>query len=582
MFGTNTHAKAVVCALLALSPGQLKADERLALNRFEPSEPGSRWFTADSLELSGSRKLALGVVTDWAHKPLVAYGADGEALTVMSRDQVFVHARGSVVIVDGVRVGVAVPLLVHQTGSVIDMAEGPYQVDEGVALGDVRLSGDLRIVGREGEAFTAAGGLVMYVPTGSREALAGENQPRLQPRFQVAGELGTFVYAARAGVLFRPRRASIADETIGSELMLGGAAGVQAIDRRLLVGPVFMLATPLQSDILSGWNTPFEAQLAASYDVGDDVRVGTAFGPGLSQGLGAPELRWLIAAEWDPAPPPPAPPPDTDGDGTPDVDDACPKVHGPPSADPKRSGCPPPLDRDGDGILDEADACPTDGGVASPDVRLNGCRPPPTPSAPSDTDQDGVVDAVDLCPTEAGGDGAPGQKKGCPAPLDADGDGTLDLEDACPSVAGALNDDPKKRGCPMVVVTDQRLEIFERIEFERGRTTIKAESDAVLSAVAAALRQNPRILRLSIEGHTDSQGSASRNRELSRQRAVAVVKWLIAHGIAANRLVGVGFGAAHPIDSNATNEGRKNNRRVEFRVVELEGQPGSGNESRTR
>lgn len=583
MFILNTRARAfgsVVWTVLGLLSPVVAADERLALNRFEPAEAGSRWFAADSLDLTGDRRLAFGVISDWAHKPLVAYGADGDPLTVLSRDQVFVHARGSVVVVDGVRVGVNVPLLVYQAGSPVELGDGTYQVHEGAALGDMRLSGDMRVFGRDGDAITGAGGLVLYLPTGSRAALAGENQPRFMPRFQVAGELGSFVYAARTGVLIRPKQASIAEEKIGSELVLGGAAGVQALDRRLLVGPVFSLWTPLQSDILSGWNTPFEVQLAAHYDVTDEVRVGTAFGPGLSRGLGAPSLRWMLAAEWDPLPERP-PPPDTDGDGVLDADDACPGARGVTSADPKKNGCPPPLDTDGDGILDDVDACPTEPGVSSSDQRLNGCQPPPppAPAGPPDADGDGIADDEDQCPLEAGGEGAPGQKRGCPAPLDADGDGIFDDADACPIVPGSLNPDAKKNGCPLVRVTEQRIEILERIEFERGKATLKPESEPVLSAVATALTQNPQIVRLSVEGHTDSRGSAGMNRELSRERAVAVVDWLIGHGVAAKRLVGVGFGPDHPIDTNTTDEGRQNNRRVEFRVIELGQQsaaPGAG------
>jgi len=282
----------------------------------------------------------------------------------------------------------------------------------------------------------------------------------------------------------------------------------------------------------------------------------------------------MLAAEWDPLPERP-PPPDTDGDGVLDADDACPGARGVASSDAKKNGCPPPLDTDGDGILDDVDACPTEPGVSSSDQRLKGCQPPPppAPAGPPDADGDGIADDEDQCLLEAGGEGAPGQKRGCPAPLDADGDGIFDDADACPIVPGSLNPDAKKNGCPLVRVTEQRIEILERIEFERGKATLKPESEPVLSAVAAALTQNPQIVRLSVEGHTDSRGSAALNRELSRERAVAVVDWLIGHGIAAKRLVGVGFGPDHPIETNTTDEGRQNNRRVEFRVIELGQQP---------
>jgi outer membrane protein OmpA-like peptidoglycan-associated protein len=73
--------------------------------------------------------------------------------------------------------------------------------------------------------------------------------------------------------------------------------------------------------------------------------------------------------------------------------------------------------------------------------------------------------------------------------------------------------------------------------------------------------------KFSIEGHTDSVGAAKSNQLLSERRANAVRDYLIANGIAADRLTAQGFGEEKPIDSNNTKAGRANNRRVEVNLI---------------
>ena len=69
-----------------------------------------------------------------------------------------------------------------------------------------------------------------------------------------------------------------------------------------------------------------------------------------------------------------------------------------------------------------------------------------------------------------------------------------------------------------------------------------------------------------VEGHTDSQGSAASNQELSDKRAQAVRDYLVSRGIAADRVKSQGFGPGRPIGENTSAEGRANNRRVEIVV----------------
>nr|WP_321441556.1 OmpA family protein [uncultured Hyphomonas sp.] len=104
-----------------------------------------------------------------------------------------------------------------------------------------------------------------------------------------------------------------------------------------------------------------------------------------------------------------------------------------------------------------------------------------------------------------------------------------------------------------------------RIEFDSSSAVIDASSNALLEAVAAAVKACPGTLR--IEGHTDSTGPEDENEVLSRNRALAVRNALVAREVDPERLIAEGYGASHPVAGNTTPEGRARNRRIEIRVV---------------
>lgn len=102
------------------------------------------------------------------------------------------------------------------------------------------------------------------------------------------------------------------------------------------------------------------------------------------------------------------------------------------------------------------------------------------------------------------------------------------------------------------------------INFDTDSDVLKPESAAVIKQVASGLNKNPN-LKLEIDGYTDSVGDAKHNLDLSKRRAEAVMSVLVSQfGIDAGRLSANGFGAAKPIGSNDTPDGRAANRRVEF------------------
>ncbi len=102
------------------------------------------------------------------------------------------------------------------------------------------------------------------------------------------------------------------------------------------------------------------------------------------------------------------------------------------------------------------------------------------------------------------------------------------------------------------------------ILFDSDSDRIRPESRSVLDEIGTMLREHPD-LRISIEGHTDSQGAEEYNRDLSQRRADAVRRWLMEqYALGEARLRAVGMGESHPVASNETAEGRQQNRRVEL------------------
>ena len=77
--------------------------------------------------------------------------------------------------------------------------------------------------------------------------------------------------------------------------------------------------------------------------------------------------------------------------------------------------------------------------------------------------------------------------------------------------------------------------------------------------------------RVEVQGHTDNKGGAQYNKKLSDRRAASVVRWLVHHGVDKGRLLSKGYGMDQPIDSNDSDVGRANNRRVEFHIEEQKG-----------
>jgi OOP family OmpA-OmpF porin len=130
-----------------------------------------------------------------------------------------------------------------------------------------------------------------------------------------------------------------------------------------------------------------------------------------------------------------------------------------------------------------------------------------------------------------------------------------------------------KDGCPL---EEKKPEIIEKgrttlnVLFDFDKAMIKGDYSKDIEDLADLMKKYPdQLKKITIEGHTDSVGSADYNQKLSQRRADAVKAYLIEKGgIDADRLTAIGYGEDRPVASNATEEGRRKNRRVEAESVE--------------
>ncbi len=111
-----------------------------------------------------------------------------------------------------------------------------------------------------------------------------------------------------------------------------------------------------------------------------------------------------------------------------------------------------------------------------------------------------------------------------------------------------------------------RLIMPNSITFNTNESVIKTSANPVLDSVALVAKEYNKT-RLQIVGYTDSTGNDAINLPLSERRAAAVANYLALRGVAGSRISSYGAGAANPIATNSTAEGRAQNRRVEIMLI---------------
>jgi outer membrane protein OmpA-like peptidoglycan-associated protein len=261
------------------------------------------------------------------------------------------------------------------------------------------------------------------------------------------------------------------------------------------------------------------------------------------------------------AAPPKPPKKDFDKDGIADGDDTCPQQPEDKDTFEDDDGCPDP-DNDQDSVLDPVDHCPREAEDRDSVEDEDGCPD-------LDNDKDGVPDTDDMCPLVAEDKDGFNDTDGCPD-QDNDRDGIFDPQDLCINEPENMNGYADGDGCPdedQVRVIGDKIILDEKVHFAVNMDVIRQVSHPLLGRVAKLLGEHPDYVRIEVQGHTDKNGDADRNRALSERRAKAVMEFLIASGIPASRLSYHGYGEDFPLLDKETEWALFMNRRVEFKIT---------------
>lgn len=144
------------------------------------------------------------------------------------------------------------------------------------------------------------------------------------------------------------------------------------------------------------------------------------------------------------------------------------------------------------------------------------------------------------------------------------------LEQGAKTANGAKTAPGTPTASPVVrsidVLENRALRLDLDLNFVTGQSRLDTRYGPHLDVIATHLGLNPGD-RVLVVGHTDSVGDPARNRTLSRQRAIAVMAYLVEHGVDAGRLQANGMGSDQPVADNGTEDGRRRNRRVEIIIV---------------
>jgi len=183
-----------------------------------------------------------------------------------------------------------------------------------------------------------------------------------------------------------------------------------------------------------------------------------------------------------------------------------------------------------------------------------------------DNDADGILDVNDMCPNEAEDFDGFEDQDGCPD-LDNDGDGIMDVDDKCPNQAEDFDSFEDEDGCPEIasaLVKDSKFYLKCDDVFSINSAMITVEGKKYLDELIAQLQKFPDK-KWRIEGHMDSNGGKRFLRNLSLERAKAVLEYFTFFGeLKRENFQVFGMGDNFPMDSNDTEEGRSRNRRIEI------------------
>lgn len=519
-FGLTAHAQSYL--------------EEFRLDRFQPAPSLNDGLALELPNTLGHLVPSVQVLGDYAHEPLLTrgFGTDpGDVEIVSSR--LNLHVLAALGLGERAEIFVRAPVTAYQTGEAPRAGGRVFREPASAGFGDLALGGSLRLFGANDHGPQLGLHANLLLPTGARDALAGDGGVGAQGSLSFAQVGKHLTVAVQTGLTYRPER-QYGFERTGTEWLYRLGLHVPVGERSKL-----MVELDGASDILDGQfferdSRPLEALAGARIHLGHGVYGNLGAGLGLLSAPGVPLARGLLGVGYSPAPPP-ARGTQTEAQAT-EPEPAAQLIE-PAASDLDRDGVPDALDRckdapeDFDGFEDD-DGCPDE-----------------------DNDRDGVPDAMDVCPDAA---------------EDMDGD---DDEDGCPEsdVSHAASPSrPVSEPVAMPVVRDGPAP--DHVHFEQDQSGVSGRTRLELRAALEWFRRHPGTYTLVLEGHASAEGSPQYNQDLSLWRAQAAARYLEKHEVWLRRkgvklkVRAVGKGTSEPVAPNDTEEGRRQNRRVEFRL----------------
>ncbi|MCB9508226.1 MAG: OmpA family protein, partial [Myxococcales bacterium] len=529
------RAAAVALAMTSVVASRASAADRFDVQTLAPSFDGGRGFwsvpagaTPTRGQWGASARMHIG------DRPLVADASDATVALVARQLQLDLAAFYA--LASWLQLGADVPVVVAQSGEAAPAITGA-DAATGAGFGDPRLVARIGLLGPQQRVrphgFDLSLRTELRLPVGDDSRFQGEGlrlRPGLDAELSTAGGVRL---GLTAGLDVR-QTARLQGAEVGTGIAYGAALSLPA--GALAVVPEVFGTVPFGSA-----GPTLEALAGLRYSVNDTFSLDAAGGLGIISGIGNAGWRVVVGANLVRGRSS-----DADGDGIPNVIDECPAQAEDIDGDRDDDGCP-----DDDAAFEQTPAESIDR-----PVRARG----------RDTDGDGVPDSIDLCPdTQELASDPYADGDGCPT-VDSDGDGLVDPIDACPAEAETMNGLRDEDGCPdryvHIDVTCEGIFAIDPVAFDEFGTTLTAAALDVLDEVAAAISSGSAT-RIRIEAHTDSTGDADANLDLTQLQAEAVEAYLQLAGVTVE-MIPAGMGEEMPIAENDTEEGRAQNRRVEF------------------
>jgi hypothetical protein len=281
---------AVLCCAMARADG-------ISLIKLQPSFAGDRLLAVPSPHGEVQSGLAVRVVVDYAHNPLVLRDAatqksDGAIVS----DQTVLHLGLSYRLWKVVTLDLDLPVA-FQRGDQPEGGGARFGAPAGTALADVRIGARVAVLGRSKDAFQLGIGTLVWLPTGSRAAYSSDGVARGASFVVAGGKARYLVWSASVGPEFRARIA-FGDYATGPSLRAGAGVGFLPGDGSFQVGPEVTGGVPLDSvqkhrvdaEILVGARQRFARRFTAGF----------AAGIGIAPGVGTPDFRSVLAVAYAP------------------------------------------------------------------------------------------------------------------------------------------------------------------------------------------------------------------------------------------------------------------------------------------